>query len=231
MTFLMSSVSTMKDGPAQPFSFLTDAGTLFDSPGADYKWIVDPIDGTRHFKRGLPLFATTAALCFKEKPVATIVYVPVTAELFFAIEGFGAYLNNWESRLEVTHSQLRDAMLHLEFPNQTLATKNPQEFQQMSGNVSHLMKVAYRIRGLGVGSLGLAYVAKGVFAGYVSLPSTTEWTDVAAGILLVKEAGGKVCIQDCPGLTQYGVRVIASNKECFNPLKSSIQVPGVWRNV
>jgi fructose-1,6-bisphosphatase/inositol monophosphatase family enzyme len=167
-----------------------------------------------------------------------MVYVPVTGEIFFAVEGFGAYLNNWDKPIHVSANPLlagpnspKDAMLHVEFPNVTLKEGKCEEFSRMCGVVSRLMENADRVRGLGLGSLGLAYVAKGAFEGYVTLAGSSEWTDVAAGVLFVKEAGGQVCMQNCAELVKDGVRVIASNKECFDQLKKDIGVNESWRDV
>jgi fructose-1,6-bisphosphatase/inositol monophosphatase family enzyme len=125
-------------------------------------------------------------------------------------------------------------MLHVEFPNLTLKEKAPGTFNAMCEAVDELMGTAYRVRGVGIGSLGLAYVAKGAFEAYVTLNGTTQVTDVGAGILSVKEAGGAVAIETDTGIVEHGVRVIAANsQETRDQLKKICRLPNgkEWKDV
>lgn len=193
-----------KDSPIQNFGFEIDEAEDIegdeDIDGENppkYTWIIDGIDGVRHFMRKLPLFTTTVALLDANgKPLIAMILSPVTGELFFAIRGYGAYLNDWKTKLQVSSIESSKAVMHVEFPNRDLFLASEETFQAMRDLLGDILQTVYRVRGLGLGSLGLAYVAKGTFDGYITLPNTTRSSDVIAGMLLVKEAGGQVrCVE------------------------------------
>jgi len=166
-----------------------DHGILAEESGSngnqdDYLWVIDPLDGTTNFVRGFPHFAVSIALKHKGKLDQAVIYDPVRQELFTASRGEGAQLNN--HRLRVTaQKELEGALLGTGFPFRQ---------QQYLDAYMEMFKVLFPdtagIRRPGAASLDLAYVAAGRLDGFWEL-GLSEW-DMAAGVLLVKEAGGIV---------------------------------------
>lgn len=221
-----------RDIPA--FRILVDDEGVVPDPGANdnYTWVVDSIDGSRQMVRSLPLFTVSIALVdTKCAPVLGLIYAPVTGELFFAVRGVGAYLNNWETRLQLGNldGAVRErAVVHMEFPNSS--TKAKPELRKLIDGAGRIFEEVYRVRGLGVGTLGLAYTAKGAFDAYVTFASGTTNCDVLSGQLLVEEAGGdvrKTCLP-CDGLDpELGVvRLLAGRRNVVSRL---LELPEVGR--
>ena len=189
---------------------------------ARYEWVIDPIDGSRHFARDLTLFTISLALMKGKECLLGVVYAPVTDELFFAVKGKGAYLNAWTKRLHVSDRTIDEAVVHVEFPNRDLLAVAADDFLRQCESLQYIMSKAYRVRGLGLGSLGLAYVAKGAFEGYVTFSGSTLRNDVCAGLLLVEEAEGKVHTFDVPAEIPDNMRVIATNEKIFDEMKAVV---------
>lgn len=147
-------------------------------------WLIDPIDGTINFVHGHPHFAVSIGVYVGGKPKYGVVYNPIIDELFSAEAGKGATLNG--KRIKVsTEKKLADSLLATGFPylRNRIANNNLTNFSQLSLEVRG-------IRRIGVASLDLAYVACGRFDGFWELH--LQPYDVAAGALIVREAGGKV---------------------------------------
>lgn len=154
--------------------------------GDDYQWIIDPIDGTRNFIHGFPHFAISIAVRHKNKIEHGVIYDPNRQELFTASRGKGAQLN--ERRIRVSERKhLEDCLLATGFAYRHKNKDNPvpaKVFQSM-------MPIVGDVRRAGAATLDLAYVACGRLDGFWEM-GLNIW-DIAAGILLVKEAGGMVC--------------------------------------
>lgn len=152
--------------------------------GDDYTWIIDPLDGTTNFIHGFPHFAVSIALVHKKRVEQAVIYNPISQELFTASRGEGAWLNN--KRLRVSQRRSLDgALLGTGFPflqdhNYDLYMKTLQAFMEKTAG----------IRRPGAASLDLAYVAAGRMDGFWEM-DLKPW-DIAAGALLVREAGGLV---------------------------------------
>lgn len=158
-------------------------------PGDDYQWIIDPIDGTRNFIHGFPHFAVSIALSHKNTIKVGVIYDPIRQDLFFASRGKGAMLN--ERRIRVsTRKHLDESLLATGFAYRYSNPDNPlpQRLLQM------ILPVCGDIRRAGSATLDLAYVACGRLDGFWEM-GLHIW-DIAAGVLLVKEAGGIVCDLD-----------------------------------
>lgn len=219
---------------------LSDGRVIQGHPHPDVLWILDPIDGGRHCRREIPLFASCAAFLLKNdkgrfETKASMVYVHVTQEVFFAVKGEGAYLNTWKNEIGVSENPFDKALAYVEFPNIDAQEADEKAFEEERKLVNEIFAGINRVRGGGLGSLGLAYVAKGAFDAYVGTPGTTLVNDVAAGILLVEQAKGKVlkCAamripkEDQPS----GVRVIAANPGVFAALRETIhKYPSAFPN-
>lgn len=156
-------------------------------PGRDstLRWIVDPLDGTTNFLRGLPHWAVSIALCDGDTPVCAVIHDPAKDETFVAERGGGAYLNGLP--LEVS----RDIPMHAAlFATGVPAGGRVTYLPDCLDDLDRLMPKSAGIRRWGAAALDLAYVAAGRLDGYWER-NLGPW-DVAAGILLVEEAGGSV---------------------------------------
>jgi myo-inositol-1(or 4)-monophosphatase len=152
--------------------------------GNDYVWVIDPLDGTTNFLHGFPQYAVSIALKIKGKLEVGVVYDPLRDELFTASRGGGAMLNN--RRLRVTkQNSLRGALIGTGFPFKK---------QEHLDAYLHMFRAicidAAGIRRAGAAALDLAYVAAGRLDGFWEI-GLHEW-DMAAGVLLIQEAGGVV---------------------------------------
>ncbi|TXC82178.1 inositol monophosphatase [Luteibaculum oceani] len=181
---------------------------------ADYQWIIDPIDGTTNFVHGLPLYCISIALAFKSEIILGVIYNPINKELFSAYKGGGAYLNN--RPIQVSKAEKMEHSL--------FATGFPyDDFEREKQYMEILNKLMHNSRGLrrlGSAAIDLAYVACGRFDAFYEY-GLNPW-DVAAGIIIVKEAGGK--ISDFKGGNDFlfGEEIIASNGTIHNELQSFI---------
>jgi len=166
-----------------------DHGILAEESGEvagkdDYLWVIDPLDGTTNFIRGFPQFAVSIALKHKGRLDQAVIYDPVRQELFTASKGAGAQLNN--RRLRVTNqTSLEGALLGTGFP-----FRQQEYLDAYLGMFKALFPDTAGIRRAGAASLDLAYVAAGRLDGFWEF-GLSEW-DMAAGALLIKEAGGIV---------------------------------------
>jgi len=150
----------------------------------DFRWIIDPIDGTTNFVQGFPMFAVSIALEYKNRSVVGVIYDPNTKELFHASEGKGAYLNG--RRISVSEkSGLGNALLSSGY-TYSYGKAWKKDMKLFIDMVEHCRSV----RCLGTAAIEIAYVACGRLDGFWEA-SLCPW-DFAAGVVLVREAGGKV---------------------------------------
>lgn len=182
--------------------FLTEEETVEQEKG-EFQWIIDPLDGTTNFLHGLPVFSISIALRQKEETIIGVVLEINRNECFYAWKGGGAFLN--EKKIQVSPSKkLEDSLIATGFPYY--------DFEREEAYFKVFRKFMRNTRGirrLGSAAVDLAYVACGRFEGYFEY-SLNAW-DVAAGALIVREAGGQVC--DFSGGTDYlfGREIIATN--------------------
>lgn len=164
-------------------SILAEEGTDMARP-SEFKWIIDPLDGTTNYAHDYPIFCVSVALEKNGEIVVGAVYQPILEELFVAEKGNGAYLNG--RKIQVSRvDKLRRALLSTGFPYDIL--ENPgQAMQQFSGFVD----TAQAVRRDGAAALDLCYVAMGRFDGFWEV-RLKPW-DSAAGVLIITEAGGTV---------------------------------------
>ena len=171
--------------------------------GSPCRWIIDPVDGTTNYAHGYPWFCSSIALEVVGDLVAGVIYNPVYDELFTATKGGGAYLNG--NRLTVSGKMpMKNSLLGTGFPYDC-ATDPANNFT----NFIAFQKSARGIRRAGAAALDLAYVAAGRLDGFWEL-KLKAW-DVAAGVLIVREAGGLVTTFDGSSYDVFNDRIIASN--------------------
>ena len=183
-------------------------------PGNAYTWIIDPLDGTTNFLHGFPQFAVSIALVHKGLIEQGVVYDPLKQEMYTATRGSGAMLN--DRRIRVTkHKSMRGALLGTGFP-----FKAQRHLEAYLNMFRDLFKDSAGIRRAGAASLDLAYVACGRLDGFWEI-GLREW-DIAAGILLVQEAGGMVT--DFRGRGDYlkSGNIVAANPKMHPLIRDAI---------
>ncbi len=171
--------------------------------GSPCRWIIDPVDGTTNYAHGFPWFCSSIGLMCDQELLAGVIYNPVQDELFTATRGGGAFLNG--RRISVSgRAPLKSSLLGTGFPYDC-ASDPANNFD----NFITFQKAARGIRRAGAAALDLAYVAAGRLDGFWEL-KLKAW-DVAAGVLLVREAGGTVTTFDGSAYDVFNNRIVASN--------------------
>src|SRR5436190_6109779 len=167
-----------------------------------WKWIIDPLDGTTNFAHGYPCFCVTLALEHDGEIVVGVTFDPTRNELFAAERGQGASLNNKPIRVSQTE-KLSEALV---------VTGFPYDFKRQSNFARHLTEFLLTSRGVrrdGSAAIDMAYIACGRFDGFWE-EGLNPW-DMAAGVLLIEEAGGQVTGYDNSKFNIYQPPVLASN--------------------
>ena len=167
------------------YGFLMEERGTVDGADKSNRWIIDPLDGTTNFLHGLPIFAISIALERDGALIAGLIYNPATDDMYVAERGQGAYHNN--RRLRVSpRSQISEALIGCGIPHLGKAKSHP----QFKAELGAVMARALNVRRLGAASLDLALVSAGKLDAYWER-GLQPW-DVAAGIVMVREAGGYV---------------------------------------
>ncbi len=164
-------------------TIIAEEGGIY-TEGDEYRWLVDPLDGTVNFAHGVPLFAVSIACLRGEEPLVAAVLQPLTGELFSARAGAGAFRNGEPIRVS-REAKVGDGLLATGFPYDREADWIP-----LTSRFLRCLRAARGIRRLGSAAIDLCLVASGCFAGYWER-SLNAW-DTAAGMLIVREAGGRV---------------------------------------
>lgn len=187
------------------------------SDGADYQWIIDPLDGTTNFVRGVPHFAVSIACKYRGRLEHAVVLDPVRQEEFTASRGHGAALNGRRLRVSPRKS-LEGALLGTGFP---FRNEQTDYLDNYLGMFRSLVGPTAGIRRCGAASLDLAYVAAGRYDAFWEF-GLSEW-DMAAGALLIQEAGGLV--SDFTGGHEFLEKghIVAGNTKCFKAVLTAIQ--------
>ena len=200
-----------------------DAAILAEESGAMGKgrqtFVIDPLDGTSNYLRGLPHFCVSIALVENGEPVAGVVFDPLRNELFTASKGGGAVLNDKKIRV-ADRKDLAGALLVTGFPPRERARLAPQ-----LEAIRQLLDTAEDVRRTGSAALDLAYVACGRADGYFEA-GIKPW-DIAAGMLLVRESGGRVCDFRGRGEKILDVgQIVAGNQKVCPALQKAIVQSG-----
>ncbi len=213
---------TLRDdlGKARPgFAFLMEESGVSGEADWEWRWVVDPLDGTTNFLHGIPHWAISVGIEKrisedKSEIVAGVVYNPVADELFWAEKGMGAFLN--DKRLRVSgRRDMHTALFATGIP--FAATPKKAEFAH---TVVRLMPQVSGIRRFGSAALDLAWTAAGRYDGYWELV-LNKW-DIAAGLILVREAGGIVTSPDGGDPYAEG-NLVAGNQHLHGKLRDVVQ--------
>lgn len=187
------------------------------SSAADWTWIVDPLDGTTNFVHGLPHFAVAIALAYRDVPVVGVVHAPALGETFLGARGLGArrlFADGREQVLQVSRTHdFADALLATGFSY----NRNEPGRDDNSGHIAAILPHCRDLRRLGSAELDLCYVAAGSYDGYWELYLAPY--DVAAGAVLVREAGGRVTDWQGGETWLHGQQVLATNGALHEELR------------
>lgn len=179
------------------------------------RWIVDPLDGTTNFLHGLPHWAISIALEYKNEIISAVIYDPCRDEMFFSEKGKGAYLN--DKRLRVSG---RKTMLDTIYAT-GLPFAGDNNLVKTTEDLKRLLPLCAGIRRFGSASLDLAYVAAGRFDGFWER-GLSSW-DIAAGLLIVRESGGLVEAIDVKNKVLIDDDIIAGNGMIFDQFAKIIR--------
>lgn len=185
-----------------------------DKKNHDYCWIIDPLDGTRNFMHGYPQFAISIALSKKNVIELGLIYDPIRQELFTATRGQGAYLNSRRMRISSIH-KIEKALIGTGFP-----FRNKDNIKPYLKSFENVLTHCGDIRRAGSAALDLAYVACGRLDGFWE--ANLQIWDIAAGSLMIKEAGGFV--SDFQGQENYleSGNILAGNVKIYKELAKLI---------
>ena len=197
------------------YSFLMEESGEVKGKDSDNIFIVDPLDGTANFIHGIPQWAVSIACQQKGQITAGVVFNPISDEMFWAEKGVGAFLN--AQRLRVAgRTQLQDCMLASGFP-----CKGRGNHPQFLKDMEMMMETVAGIRRMGAAALDLCYLAAGRVDAYFER-GIQSW-DVAAGALIVKEAGGTVTEINGGDDYIYGRTILAANGTLHKEMKDALK--------
>ncbi|MCP8894225.1 inositol monophosphatase [Shinella daejeonensis] len=199
------------------YGFLGEESEEIKGTDGAHRWIVDPLDGTTNFLHGIPAFAVSVALERNGEIVAAVVLNPATDELFTAERGGGAFLNDRRLRVAARRS-LSDTVIGCGMPH--LGRGNHGKFLI---ELRHVMGEVAGLRRIGSAALDLAYVAAGRFDGFWER-DLSSW-DMAAGILLIREAGGFVTDLDGRSAMLDSGSIVAGNEQIHKALMDVLHRP------
>jgi myo-inositol-1(or 4)-monophosphatase len=203
-------------GRARPgYGMLLEEGGASEGSDGRHRWIVDPLDGTTNFLHGIPHFCISIGLERDGEIVAGVVYEPVRDELYWAEKGGGAYLNDRRLRVSARR-QLGEAVVATGYSVRAAAAH-----PYYHATVAAVTGVTAGVRRFGAAALDLAYVAAGRFEGFWEY-GLSPW-DVAAGMLLVREAGGYVSDLSGGQTMLTSGDVLAANDHLHLPLAATIR--------
>ncbi len=189
--------------------FITEEKTQVENR-AHYTWIIDPLDGTTNFIHGLPCYCISIALLEGEKPVLGVVHELTRDECFYAWDQGGAFLNGEKIRVSDIR-QLSDSLMATGFPYHNYDRMKP--YMEV---FDYCMRNTHGLRRLGSAAADLAYVACGRFESFYEY-GLNSW-DVAGGVVLVKEAGGRVSDFKGEDNFLFGEEIIACNGGVFDEM-------------
>lgn len=197
------------------YRLLSEESGASDGGDPDYRFIIDPIDGTTNFLHAVPQFAITVALERKAEIVAAVTYNPIADEMFHAEKGTGAFMNNRRMRV-ASRKEMHDALIAYEIPH-----RGGNALPRSRAELAVLQAETAGIRCFGSAALDLAYVAAGRVDAAVGR-DLYAW-DIAAGLLLVREAGGFASDCDSERNPMETGQVAAGNADLLPKVKAALR--------
>ncbi|OGM28261.1 hypothetical protein A2962_00030 [Candidatus Woesebacteria bacterium RIFCSPLOWO2_01_FULL_39_61] len=192
--------------------FSEESGEIYG--GSDLQWVMDPLDGTKHYIKGLPFFAVSLALRNQKGPVLAFTFIPITNELFISEKDRGVTFDGKNCKVSGEQS-LANAIIYVEFPSSRFKVDwKKEDYDRAWRLYENLTRACFRTRAYGSGPIGMAYTAMGGFDAYVRF-QPLSYEDVLGGSLMIKEAGGEITDQHGKGVEMKGnepdTRLVASN--------------------
>lgn len=187
-----------------------------ENPSQEYQWIIDPLDGTTNYTHRVPLFAVSIAFSVQQKIVFGIVLNPVSEELFTAVKGEGALLNNRSISVSTTR-QVSESLLVTGFPYNFKSMFDP-----LMLRFSNCLDASQGVRRLGSAALDLCFVACGRFDGFWE-QNLHPW-DTAAGLLIAEEAGAKVTDFSNNSFTIHQKEILATNGHIHDEMLEILKI-------
>ncbi|WP_170340678.1 inositol monophosphatase family protein [Ruegeria arenilitoris] len=202
-------------GARPTYGWLAEEGGVIEGEDPTRRWIVDPLDGTTNFLHGLPHWAVSIALEHKGKIVAGVIYDPAKDEMFFAEKGEGAWMNDMRIRVS-SRSRMIESIFSTGLP-----FGGRSDLPATLQDLARLMPACAGVRRWGAAALDMAYVAAGRYEGFWER-RLNAW-DLAAGIIIVKEAGGFVQPLNPEGSILSDGEVICANEPIFDQFAKVIR--------
>lgn len=184
-----------------------------EKPESPFQWLIDPIDGTKYYAAQSSLFSASVGLLHNEVPVLGVVYDPTSRQCFHAYKGGGSFLGS-HCLERKTGRPLEQAIVNLDMPRSDLLSDTERKWYEEK--LVELTRRVYRVRALGAGALSSCWLATGALDGFVDLTGYNKPQDVAAGRVIMAEAGIKVGELD-PGCGPP--RLLAAPPECWEQLE------------
>ncbi len=196
------------------YGIITEESGIINKSNSQNRWIIDPIDGTLNFLNGIPYFAISVGYEENGEIKCGVIFNPVTNEMYYAEKGSGSYLNN--SRIRVSNKKkIQDSLLVTGGPKQSSRNKD-----KIFSEYINVSKKATHVRKFGSAALDMACVASGRFDGFWQ--RELNYWDVAAGMIIIKEAGGFVNFFEEDKNNPLKKNIIASNSNIHEDLKGLI---------
>ena len=194
------------------YAMLLEEGGAVAGSSPEYRWIVDPLDGTLNFMHGIPHFCISIGLEHNGEMIAGVIYDPLRDELFHAEKGAGAYLNDRRLRVS-SRSNMMESVIATGMP-----WAGRDRHEEYLAQIALVMEQTAGIRRMGSAALDLAYVAAGRYEGFWE-PALSPW-DIAAGLVILREAGGYITAFDGRDINLDNGDVLAANDRLHGELKS-----------
>ncbi len=187
-----------------------ESGRVHGAKHSEYVWIIDPLDGTTNFIHGLPFYAVSIALAYRDQIQQAVVYDPTRNDLFYASKGRGAFMN--DKRLRVSkRTRLSDSLVGTGFP-----FRKGDNFQRYVKMFSEVMQACAGVRRPGAAALDLCYVAAGYYDAFFET-GLNPW-DIAAASLIITEAGGLIGNFTGESDFMYQREVVAGNPKIYGQM-------------
>ncbi len=184
----------------------------------EYTWIVDPLDGTKYYSKGITEYSTLIALFKNQQPYLGVVYSPSEKSIYQGLVGEGATFNN--SPISISkQNNLKKSTIYATLPNISMSSN---QFKQTQKGIQKLFSNSYRVRYLASVSLAISWVAHGAFEAFVNIPGDENIWDVAAGFSILASAGGKITDLSGHPIVNFDLSkgIIASNGYIHDELVS-----------
>ena len=193
------------------YGIITEEKGIINKSNTKNRWIIDPIDGTMNFLNGIPQFAISIGYEENDEIKCGVIFNPIMNEMFLAEKGNGAFLNNQRIRVS-KQKKINDALLVTGGPKGASKIKNKiySEYINVSNNVANVRK-------FGSAALDMAYVACGRFDGYWQ--RELNYWDIAAGLIIVKEAGGFIDFFEEDVSLPLKKNILASNSNIHDEIR------------